>query len=110
MARASSTVRDGHDFDFVIAYPMDQAERKEREHGASGTPAMTRPREQVLSDGIDRVSQLLAKSVGGGEISSRVPAMGPVDARARLMLDLAAGRIGRSDLIDWLRRHLKPLA
>ena len=34
----------------------------------------------------------------------------PVDAQARLMLDLAAGRIGRSDLIDWLRRHLKPLA
>jgi len=26
------------------------------------------------------------------------------------MLDLAAGRIGRDDLIDWLRQHLKPLA
>jgi len=26
------------------------------------------------------------------------------------MLDLAAGRIGRSQLIDWLRQHLRPLA
>lgn len=33
-----------------------------------------------------------------------------VDDQERLMLDLAAGRIGRSDLIDWLRQHLKPLA
>jgi len=34
----------------------------------------------------------------------------PVDNQERLMLDLAAGRIGRSQLIDWLHRHLKPLA
>ncbi len=34
----------------------------------------------------------------------------PVDDQERLMLDLAASRVGRSDLIDWLRRHLKPLA
>jgi death-on-curing protein len=34
----------------------------------------------------------------------------PVDDQERLMLDLAAGRIGRSQLIDWLRQHLKPLA
>ncbi len=34
----------------------------------------------------------------------------PVDDQERLMLDLATGRIGRSELIDWLRRHLKPLA
>ena len=34
----------------------------------------------------------------------------PVDDQERLMLDLAAGRIGRSHLIDWLHQHLKPLA
>lgn len=34
----------------------------------------------------------------------------PVDDQERLMLNLAAGRIGRADLIDWLRQHLKPLA
>lgn len=34
----------------------------------------------------------------------------PVNDQERLMLDLAAGPVGRSDLIDWLRRHLKPLA
>ena len=35
---------------------------------------------------------------------------GPVDDQERLMLDLAAGRIDRSHLTDWLRSHLKPLA
>jgi death-on-curing protein len=34
----------------------------------------------------------------------------PVDAQERLMLDLAAGRITRSQLTDWLRQHLKPPA
>jgi death-on-curing protein len=34
----------------------------------------------------------------------------PVDDQERLMLDLAAGRIGRAHLTDWLRQHLKPLA
>jgi death on curing protein len=34
----------------------------------------------------------------------------PVDDQERLMLDLAAGRIGRSQLTDWLRQHLRPLA
>lgn len=33
-----------------------------------------------------------------------------VDDQERLMLDFAAGRIGRSHLTDWLRQHLKPLA
>ena len=33
----------------------------------------------------------------------------PVDDQERLMLDLAAGRVGRSQLTDWLRQHLKPL-
>jgi death-on-curing protein len=34
----------------------------------------------------------------------------PVDDQERLMLGLAAGQIGRGELIDWLRQHLKPLA
>ena len=34
----------------------------------------------------------------------------PVDDQERLMLDLTAGRVGRSERIDWLRRHLKPPA
>ena len=33
----------------------------------------------------------------------------PVDAQERLMLDLAAGRLDRSQLTEWLRQHLKPL-
>jgi len=33
-----------------------------------------------------------------------------VDDQERLMLDLAAGQLGRGGLTDWLRRHLKPLA
>ena len=32
-----------------------------------------------------------------------------VDDQERLMLDLAADRIDRSRLTDWLRHHLKPL-
>jgi death-on-curing protein len=32
----------------------------------------------------------------------------PTDAQERLMLDLAAGRLDRSQLTDWLRQHLKP--
>ena len=32
-----------------------------------------------------------------------------VDDQERLILDLAAGRIGRSQLTDWLRQHLKSL-
>jgi len=32
-----------------------------------------------------------------------------IDAQERLILDLAGGRLDRSELIDWLRRHLKPL-
>jgi len=33
-----------------------------------------------------------------------------VDDQERLMLDLAAGRVGRGHLIDWLRQHLRPFA
>jgi death-on-curing protein len=34
----------------------------------------------------------------------------PVDDQERLILDLAAGLIGRSHLVDRLRQHVKPLA
>jgi death-on-curing protein len=33
----------------------------------------------------------------------------PVDDQERLILDLAAGRVGRSQLTDWLREHVKSL-
>lgn len=33
-----------------------------------------------------------------------------LDDQERLILDLAAGRIGRSHLVDWLRQHVKSLA
>ena len=33
-----------------------------------------------------------------------------VQEQERLMLDLAAGRVDRSQLTDWVRQHLKPLA
>lgn len=33
-----------------------------------------------------------------------------IDDQERLMLDLAASRIDRPRLIDWLRHHLRPLA
>ena len=34
----------------------------------------------------------------------------PIDDQERQMLDLAAGRIGRRQLIDWLRQHVRLLA
>jgi len=34
----------------------------------------------------------------------------PVDEEERLMLDLAAGRMSRRHLTDWLRQHVKPPA
>ena len=34
----------------------------------------------------------------------------PVAEEERLMLDLAAGRIGRDHLTNWLRQHVKPPA
>jgi death on curing protein len=42
--------------------------------------------------------------LNGVEIEARV------DDQERLMLDLAAGGLSRSQLNEWLRQHLKPLA
>ena len=42
--------------------------------------------------------------LNGAEIAAAV------DDQERLMLDLAAGRIDRTHLADWLRHHLRPLA
>ena len=33
-----------------------------------------------------------------------------VEDQERVMLDLATGRIERSELTDWLRQHIKPVA
>lgn len=58
-------------------------------------------------DGNKRVGHAAMETflvLNGTEIDARV------DDQERLMLDLAAGRIGRNHLIDWLRQHLKPLA
>lgn len=58
-------------------------------------------------DGNKRVGHAAMETflvLNGSEIDA------PVDDQERLMLDLASGRIGRSQLIDWLRQHLKPLA
>lgn len=41
-------------------------------------------------------------ALNGAEIDASV------DDQERLMLDLAAGRISRNDLTDWLRQHVKP--
>ena len=58
-------------------------------------------------DGNKRVGHAAMETfliLNGSEIDA------PVDDQERLILDLAAGRIGRSHLVDWLRQHLKSLA
>ena len=58
-------------------------------------------------DGNKRVGHAAMETfliLNGSEIDA------PVDDQERLILDLAAGRIGRSQLVDWLRQHVKPLA
>ena len=58
-------------------------------------------------DGNKRVGHATMETfliLNGSEIDA------PVDDQERLILDLAAGRIGRSHLVDWLRQHVKPLA
>jgi len=58
-------------------------------------------------DGNKRVGHAAMETfliLNGSEIDA------PVDDQERLILDLAAGRIGRSHLVDWLRQHVKPLA
>ena len=58
-------------------------------------------------DGNKRVGHAAMETflvLNGGEIDA------PVHDQERLMIDLAAGRIGRDELTEWLRQHLKPLA
>ena len=58
-------------------------------------------------DGNKRVGHAAMETfliLNGSEIDA------PVDDQERLILDLAAGRIGHSHLVDWLRQHVKPLA
>lgn len=57
-------------------------------------------------DGNKRVGHAAMETflvLNGAEIDA-----GP-DEQERIMLDLAAGRIDRRQLADWLRQHLKPL-
>jgi death-on-curing protein len=57
-------------------------------------------------DGNKRVGHAAMETflvLNGLEIDARV------DEQERLMLGLAAGRIGRDNLVDWLRRHVRPL-
>jgi death-on-curing protein len=58
-------------------------------------------------DGNKRVEHAAMETfliLNGSEIDA------PGDDQEHLILDLAAGRIGRSHLVDWLRQHVKPLA
>jgi death-on-curing protein len=58
-------------------------------------------------DGNKRVGHAAMETflvLNGAEIAAAV------DDQERLMLDLAAGRIDRSQLTDWLRHHLRALA
>ena len=58
-------------------------------------------------DGNKRVGHAAMETfliLNGAEIAAAV------DDQERLLLDLAAGRIDRSQLTDWLRQHFRPLA
>jgi death-on-curing protein len=58
-------------------------------------------------DGNKRVAHAAMETflvLNGAEIDASV------DDQERIMLDLAAGRIERSHLTEWLRQHLKPPA
>jgi death-on-curing protein len=57
-------------------------------------------------DGNKRVGHAAMETflvLNGAEVNA------PIGDQERLMLDLAAGRIGRSQLTDWLRQHVRPL-
>jgi death-on-curing protein len=57
-------------------------------------------------DGNKRVGHAAMETflvLNGAEIDARL------DEQERVMLDLAAGRIDRGRLADWLRQHLRPL-
>jgi death-on-curing protein len=60
-----------------------------------------------FADGNKRVGHAAMETflvLNGAELDSQV------DDQERIMLDLAAGRIDRRQLAEWLRQHLKPLA
>ena len=67
--------------------------------------AFSRVRSHPFMDGNKRVGHAAMETflvLNGAEIGASV------DEQERLMLALAAGRIGRTDLTDWLREHLIP--
>jgi death-on-curing protein len=64
-------------------------------------------RNHPFVDGNKRVGHAAMETflvLNGAEIDATL------DDQERLMLDLAAGRIDRAHLTDWLRHHLRPLA
>ena len=70
-------------------------------------PGFSLVRDHPFVDGNKRVGHASMETflvLNGAEIDATV------DDQERLMLDLAAGRIDRTNLTDWLRHHLKPLA
>lgn len=63
-------------------------------------------RNHPFVDGNNRVGHAAMETflvLNGAEIDA------PIGDQERIMPDLAAGRIDRSQLVDWLRQHLKPL-
>ena len=62
---------------------------------------------QPFVDGNKRVGHAATETflvLNGAEIDAHL------DEQERVMLDLAAGRIARGQLADWLRQHLNPRA
>ena len=60
-----------------------------------------------FADGNKRVGHAAMETflvLNGAEVDA------PVDDQERLILDLAVGRISRTQLTDWLRQHFAPLA
>jgi death on curing protein len=63
-------------------------------------------RSHPFIDGNKRVGHAAMETfliLNGSEIDASI------DVQERLILDLAEGRLERSGLTDWLRRHVKPL-
>lgn len=73
----------------------------------AATPGFSLVANHPFVDGNKRVGRAAMETflvLNGAEIEAGH------DDQERVMRDLAAGRIGRGQLADWLRQHLKPLA
>jgi prophage maintenance system killer protein len=61
----------------------------------------------TLAEIVELHRRLLQATGGASGNGTEIDAS--VDEQERLIVDLATGRIGRSQLTDWLRQHVKPL-